>query len=417
MNLLEDLKWRGLVKDITNEENILELLKKPTTLYCGFDPTGDSLHVGHLVPLLLLRRFQLAGHHSIALAGGATGMVGDPSGRNSERPMLDVKEIENNVEAIKKQLSSFLDFNGKNPAKLMNNYDWFKDINILDFLRTYGKKFSVNYMLAKDVVASRLETGISFTEFSYMILQAIDFLTLKREYQCSLQIGGSDQWGNLTAGCDLVRKVLGTDSKVEAMTLPLITKSDGTKFGKSAGKAIWLDPKRTSPYDFYQFWINVADDEVGGYLKVFTFLSKEEILSIMEEHLKAPHLRLAQKTLACEMTKIVHDDKALDDAIKISEVLFSGNIKELSLEQVEMCFFGLDSVNVEGDINIVDALITVDAAKSKREAREFINGNSILINGEKVNDLDFVIKKEKAFGNRVTVIRRGKKKYSLINHQ
>jgi len=417
MDILEDLKWRGLVKDLTNEENIKELLKEPITLYCGFDPTGDSLHVGHLVPLLLLRRFQLAGHHPIAVAGGATAMIGDPSGRSSERNMQTLEEIQDYLESIKKQLSAFLDFGGNNPAQLLNNYDWLSKINIIDYLRTYGKYFTVNYMLAKDVVASRLETGISFTEFSYMTLQSVDFLTLKRDYNCSLQIGGSDQWGNLTAGCDLIRKVLGNESKVEAMTLPLITKSDGTKFGKSAGNAVWLDPKRTSPYEFYQFWINVSDDEAANYLKVFTFLDKEEILEIMEEHEKAPHLRLAQKLLASEMTKIVHGEMALKDAKMITEVLFTGDIKDLTHEQVEMCFAGLESVEVDDSINIVDALIAVNAAKSKREAREFISGNSIAINGEKVTDVEFMVDKEVAFGNKVTVIRRGKKKYFLLRHK
>jgi len=417
MDILEDLKWRGLVKDLTNEENIKELLKEPITLYCGFDPTGDSLHVGHLVPLLLLRRFQLAGHYPIALAGGATAMIGDPSGRSSERSMQTLEEIQDYLELIKKQLSAFLDFGGNNPAQLLNNYDWLSKINIIDYLRTYGKYFTVNYMLAKDVVASRLETGISFTEFSYMTLQSVDFLTLKRDYNCSLQIGGSDQWGNLTAGCDLIRKVLGNESKVEAMTLPLITKSDGTKFGKSAGNAVWLDPKRTSPYEFYQFWINVSDGEAASYLKVFTFLDKEEILAILEEHEKAPHLRLAQKLLASEMTKIVHGEMAVEDAKMITEVLFTGDIKDLTHEQVEKCFAGLENVEVDESINIVDALIVVNAAKSKREAREFISGNSISINGEKVTDVEFMIDKEVAFGNKVTVIRRGKKKYFLLRHK
>lgn len=416
MELLEELKWRGLVKDITSEEGLSKLLENPLTLYVGFDPTGDSLHVGHLVPLLMLRRFQLRGHHAIALAGGGTGMIGDPGGRKSERQLLSADQIAHNVECIKKQLSGFLDFEGNNPAKLLNNYDWLSKINLIDFLRDYGKNFSVNYMLAKDVVASRLEVGISYTEFSYMILQSIDFLTLKKEHNCCLQLGGSDQWGNLTAGCDMIKKIMGSDTQIEAMTLPLITKSDGTKFGKSEGHAIWLDPNKTSPYEFYQFWINVKDEEVGGYLKVFTFLTKEEIENILTKHQEAPHLRLAQKTLASEMTTIVHGKEASEEAINITKVLFSGEIQNLTIEQVKACFSGVVSVDTAEDLNILDALVNVKAASSKREAREFVNNGSILINGEKIQDLEFVVSKNNAFGNEATVIRRGKKNYYVIKH-
>ncbi len=415
MNLFDDLKWRGLVKDVTNEENIRRELEKPIHLYVGFDPTGPSLHVGHLVPLLMLRRFQLAGHHPIALAGGGTGMIGDPGGRKSERTLLTAEDVSYNVECIKKQLSAFLDFESENKATLLNNYEWLSKINIIDFLRDYGKHFSINYMLAKDVVASRLEVGISFTEFTYMILQSIDFYHLNKEYNCVIQAGGSDQWGNLTSGTDFIRKMSGPEAIAEAFTLPLITKADGSKFGKSEGKAVWLDKERTSPYEFYQFWINSQDEVVAHYLKVFTFLSKEEIEAVMAEHEQVPHLRIAQNRLATEVTTTVHGKELCDEAINISKILFSGDISSLTLSQVKACFGGMPTTEMTEDTNIVDALVLCGGASSKREARDFIK-NGVLVNGNKITDEAFIVSKDNAFGNEATVIRRGKKNYYVIKH-
>lgn len=415
MTIIQELLWRGLVKDTTDLEAIQEMTHQPITLYAGFDPTGDSLHVGHLVPLLLLRRFQLAGHHSIALAGGATGMIGDPR-PTTERQLLTADQVKHNVECIKKQLSMFLDFEGVNPAKLVNNYDWTQNLSLIDFLRDYGKHFNLNYMLAKDTISSRLATGISYTEFSYMILQSMDYLHLFKEFGCKLQIGGSDQWGNVTAGVELIRKAEGANTGVQAMTVPLITKSDGTKFGKSEGGAIWLDPTRTSPYEFYQFWINTQDADVEKYLKIFTFLSQEDITTIVKEHLEAPHLRLGQRTLAKELTTLVHGEDRFLQAKKISEVLFSGDISSLTLEEIDMCFKDVKSEQTTEDILLIDVLILTGAAKSKREAREFISGGSVMVNGQKITDVEFLVTKENAFEQKATVLRRGKKLYFILRH-
>ncbi len=415
MTIIDELLWRGLVKDATDLDAIQEMTRSPMTVYAGFDPTADSLHVGHLVPLLLLRRFQLFGHHSIALAGGATGMIGDPR-PTTERQLLTADQVAHNVECIKQQLSMFLDFDGQNAAILVNNYDWTKPLSLIDFLRDYGKHFNLNYMLAKETIASRLATGISYTEFSYMILQSMDYLHLFNTYGCQLQIGGSDQWGNVTAGVELIRKVSGANSGAQAMTVPLITKADGTKFGKSEGGAIWLDPSRTSPYEFYQFWINTQDADVEKYLNIFTFLSQNEIQAIVQHHMEAPHLRVGQKTLAKEVTTLVHGEHRFLQAQRISEVLFSGDIASLSLEEIDMCFKDVKSEQTSEDMLLVDALILVGAAKSKREAREFIQGGSVLVNGEKVTDVESMVAKEHAFEQKATVIRRGKKLYFILRH-
>ncbi|NCA95920.1 MAG: tyrosine--tRNA ligase, partial [Methanomicrobia archaeon] len=324
MHILDDLNWRGLIKDFSNENEIRELLSTPQTIYCGFDPSAVSMHIGNFVMISILMRLQQAGHRVIGVVGGATGMIGDPSGKSKERNLLDDETLFGNTEGIRKQLSRFLDLKDPSKGFIVNNYDWLGKMGYLQFLRDYGKYFSVNYMLAKDVVASRMESGISYTEFSYMLLQSVDFLTLHRNYGCNIQIGGSDQWGNLTAGLELIRKLEGADAKAGVMTAHLITKSDGSKFGKSEEGALYLDPKLTSPYKLYQYFYNVSDEDAVRYLKVFTFLSHEEINAIVSDHLANPGARIGQKALAKEIVKTVHSLEDALDAIQMSEVLFSG---------------------------------------------------------------------------------------------
>ena len=325
---MEDLQWRGIIYQQTDEEGIKETLEKEKiSLYCGVDPTADSMHIGHLLPFLTLRRFQKHGHRPIVLVGGATGMIGDPSGKSEERKLQTTEVIQHNVECIQKQLSQIFDFEGEHGAIMVNNYDWAGSMDIVTFLRDYGKHVGVNYMLAKDTIANRLETGISFTEFTYTILQAMDFLHLYENFDCKMQVGGSDQWGNITTGLELIRKMAPEGSKAFGLTIPLVTKADGTKFGKTESGAIWLDPEKTTPYEFYQFWINTADADVIKYLKFFTFLSKEEIEGLEESVKNEPHLRKAQKALAEEMTRLIHGQDSLDQAIKITEALFNGRFK------------------------------------------------------------------------------------------
>lgn len=416
---LKDLQWRGLINDCTDFDALDELVEKGNiTLYCGFDPTADSLHIGHLLMILILKRFQLAGHKPLALVGGATGLIGDPSGRSVERPDSNLETVEKWSNSIKGQLSQFLDFNETeaNGAEIVNNYDWTSNVNMLDFLRDVGKYFNVNYILAKDLVCSRLDKGMTFTEFSYTILQGMDFKHLYETKKCVLQIGGSDQWGNITSGLELIRKQLGHEEKAVGLTMPLVTKADGTKFGKTAGGAVWLDRKKTSPYELYQFLINTADEDVVKFLKYFTFLTKEEIEAVEAEFKEAPHLRHGQKVLAREVVTLVHGVEAYEQALKITEALFSGNLAGLTAEEIEVGFKDVPSAELAEDLNLVDALVFAKAASSKRESREFINNNSILINGEKVNNLEFIVSKENAIGGKFTVIRRGKKKYFLIKH-
>lgn len=416
---LKDLQWRGLINDCTDFDALDELVEKGNiTLYCGFDPTADSLHIGHLLMILILKRFQLAGHKPLALVGGATGLIGDPSGRSVERPDSNLETVEKWSNSIKGQLSQFLDFNETeaNGAEIVNNYDWTSNVNMLDFLRDVGKYFNVNYILAKDLVCSRLDKGMTFTEFSYTILQGMDFKHLYETKKCVLQIGGSDQWGNITSGLELIRKQLGHEEKAVGLTMPLVTKADGTKFGKTAGGAVWLDRKKTSPYELYQFLINTADEDVVKFLKYFTFLTKEEIEAVEAEFKEAPHLRHGQKVLAREVVTLVHGVEAYEQALKITEALFSGNLAGLTAGEIEVGFKDVPSVELAEDLNLVDALVFAKAASSKRESREFINNNSILINGEKVNNLEFIVSKENAIGGKFTVIRRGKKKYFLIKH-
>ncbi|MBY8913129.1 tyrosine--tRNA ligase [Bacillus sp. YC2] len=419
-NLLEDLSFRGLIQQMTDEEGLnKQLNEEKMRLYSGFDPTADSLHIGHLLPILTLRRFQLAGHHPIALVGGATGLIGDPSGKKAERTLNTQDIVVEWSQKIKNQLSRFLDFDsGENPAVMANNFDWIGKMSIIDFLRDVGKNFGINYMLAKDTVSSRIESGISYTEFSYMILQSYDFLNLYREKNCKLQIGGSDQWGNITAGLELIRKSEEEGAKAFGLTIPLVTKADGTKFGKTEGGAIWLDKEKTSPYEFYQFWINTDDRDVVKYLKYFTFLSKEEIEEYAEKTETAPEKREAQKRLAEEVTALVHGREALEQAVHISQALFSGNIKELSAQDVKVGF--KDVPSLEKDRNeesaLVDVLVESKLSPSKRQAREDIQNGAVYINGERQTDIGHILSAEDRIEDQFTVLRRGKKKYFLITY-
>lgn len=412
-NILEELKWRGLVKDCSNEEALKKLLENKQTIYCGFDPSAKSMHLGNFVMISILMRLQRAGHKIIALVGGVTGMIGDPSGKSQERNLLDVKTLENNRASIKKQLERFLDLEDESKGELLDNYEWLGHLTVIDFLRNYGKYFPINYMLSKDIIASRMSAGISYSEFSYMILQSIDFLHLYDEKKCHIQIGGSDQWGNLTSGLELIRKVRGTDADVEVLTAPLITRSDGRKFGKSEEGALFLDKELTSPYKLYQYLVNSTDEDALRYLKIFTFLSKEEIEKISEEHVEAPHLRLAQNALAYEVTKTIHGEEGALEAKRMSEILFSGDVTSLNKSQLEEVFSSfIHEINEE--MKLEDLLIVVGAAKSKREAREFLNGNSIQLNGEKIKDGELIISKERALYSTYYLLKRGKKNYYLV---
>ena len=411
-NIIDELDARGLIKDYSNKDLVKELLKTPQTIYCGFDPSASSLQIGNFVMIMTLMRFRQYGHRVIALVGGATGMIGDPSGKSKERVFLKTEDVLNNVENIKKQLSRFIDFSDSSKALLVNNYDWIKDISMLEYLRDYGKFININYMLSKEVVASRLENGISYTEFSYMLLQSIDFYKIHEKYNCNLQIGGSDQWGNLTTGLELIRKLKGDQEKVGCMVLHLITTSDGKKFGKSEGGALYLNEKMTSPYKLYQYFLNSGDNDAVHYLKVFTFIPVEEINEIEKEHLANLGSRIAQKRLAKEVLDFIHGEDAYEKAVKISESLFSGNIKELSAKEIEDAFKGIEPF-VAKEANLVDFLVEFGICSSKREAREFISNGSISVNGDKVTDLEFQITKSDSIEQKYVVIRRGKKKYFI----
>lgn len=418
MNFFEELKWRGLVKDVTDEEGLKERIQNPMTVYCGFDPTADSLHIGHLQQILLLRRYQLAGHKPIALCGGATGMIGDPR-PTTERKMISLDEVAHNVECIRSQLSHFLDFDEtkENCAILENNYNWLGKINILDFLRDYGKHFNVSYMISKDIIASRLQSGISFTEFTYTILQAADFLHLYQNYNCEMQIGGSDQWGNLVSGTDLIRKICGDKAKVYGVTSPLITKSDGSKFGKSEGGNIWLDPNKTSAYQFYQFWVNVSDEDIESLLKRLSCRSVEEIQALIKSKEEAPHLREAQRALAEELTLLVHGEAGLESAKRITETLFKGDITTLVFDEMKEALHDAPSAMITSNTSLVDVLVEANIAKSKREAREWIAQGSIQVNGHKVQDLEFVVDKKDAFNEELTIIKKGKRNWFVCSYK
>ena len=419
MDLLKELEWRGIIYQQTDEEGIAETLEKDKiSLYCGVDPTADSMHIGHLLPFLTLRRFQKHGHRPIVLVGGATGLIGDPSGKKEERKLQTLETVQHNVSCLKKQLEKIFEFEGDNGAIMVNNYDWAGSMSLVTFLRDYGKHIGVNYMLAKDTVASRLETGISFTEFTYTILQAMDFLHLYENHQCKMQIGGSDQWGNITTGLELIRKMQPEGEKAFGLTIPLVTKADGTKFGKTESGAIWLDPEKTSPYEFYQFWINTADADVVKYLKYFTFLEPGVIEELEKSVQEEPHLRKAQKALAEEMTRLIHGEEALQQAIRISAALFSGDVKNLTASEIEQGFKDVPTYeHTEGDeLGLVDLLVTAKISPSKRQAREDIQNGAVSINGEKVTDVQYVLSEADKMEGKFTIIRRGKKKYYLIKY-
>ena len=413
MNSFEDLQQRGLIKDTSNDAEISQLLKTPTTIYCGFDPSAISMHLGNFVQISILMRLQRAGHRIIAVVGGATGMIGDPSGKSKERTLLNQEAIQANTQAIKKQLERYLDFSDLKKGMVVNNFDWLGKLSMIDYLRDYGKFFPINYMLAKDVVANRLESGLSYTEFSYMLLQSIDFLYLYQQQGCRLQFGGSDQWGNLTSGLELIRRIGGMEAKAGVFTTPLITRSDGKKFGKSEDGALFLDAKLTSPYEIYQYFYNVADADAIAYLKVFSFLDLLTISQIEKDHQAALGQRVAQKRLAESMVISLHGDVALKEAKMMAEVLFTGQFKSLSESQLLSVLGGLKVKLSKGTL-LEDALIQVKLATSKREAREFIQGQSISLNGETINQLTYILNKEQALFGKYVVLRRGKKNYVLI---
>ncbi|MFD3449454.1 tyrosine--tRNA ligase [Microbacteriaceae bacterium 4G12] len=416
MNIIDELEWRNAINQQTDAEGLRELVEeKKISLYCGVDPTGDSMHIGHLIPFMMMKRFQLKGHHPVILIGGATGTIGDPSGRQTERQLQTLEQVQHNVEALTAQMQKLFDFGGNSEVKMVNNYDWTHEVTILEFLRDYGKNFSVNTMLAKDIVASRLETGISFTEFTYQILQAMDFHHLYKEEDVQLQIGGSDQWGNITSGLDLIRKKEGPEAKVFGLTIPLLLKSDGTKFGKTAGGAIWLDPEKTTPFEFYQFWVNTDDRDVIKYLKFFTFLTKDRIDELAVKVQTEPHKREAQKVLAEEMTKFVHSEDAFLQAVKITEALFSGDIKALTADEIEQGFKDMPTFHTSKETkNIVEWLVDLGIEPSRRQAREDINNGAISMNGEKVTDVNTDVTVRNSFDGRFIIIRKGKKNYSLV---
>lgn len=418
MSIIEELEWRGAINQQTDAEGLRELVsKKSIGLYCGVDPTGDTMHIGHLIPFMVLKRFQLAGHQPVVIIGGGTGAIGDPSGRNSERSLQTMDVINANARKLTAQMNRL--FLKDDPAssgfRIVNNYDWLSKISMLELLRDYGKHFNINAMLAKDVVSSRLEVGISFTEFTYQILQSIDFHHLFVHHDVQLQIGGADQWGNITAGLDFIRRMEGHEAEAYGLTIPLMLKSDGTKFGKSAGNAIWLDPEQTTPYEFYQFWLNQQDADVVKFLKYFTFLSKEEIDALAVEIETQPHLRVAQKRLAEEVTRFVHGQEALDEALQITEALFTGEVQHLSVAQIEQGFKNMpQSTSTSEPTNLAVWLVDTGIVKSRREAREFITNGAITINGEKITDVEFDISPAQAIGNKYIIVRRGKKNYHLV---
>lgn len=416
MNIIEELEWRDAINQQTDAEGLKELVtEKKISLYCGVDPTGDSMHIGHLIPFMMMKRFQLAGHHPYILIGGATGTIGDPSGRTSERQLQTMEQVQQNVDALTAQMQNLFDFGGNDDVTMVNNYDWTHDLTLLDFLRDYGKNFNINTMLAKDIVSSRLDTGISFTEFTYQILQSMDYLHLFKHHDVQLQIGGADQWGNITAGLDLIRKKEGSEAKAFGLTIPLMLKADGTKFGKTAGGAIWLDPKKTTPFEFFQFWLNQDDRDVIKYLKFFTFLTQDEISALAEKVATEPHKREAQKTLAREMTHFVHGQNALDEAEKITSALFTGDVKNLTADEIEEGFKNMPTFEApKEEKNIVDWLVELGIEPSKRQAREDITNGAISMNGEKVLSLEAIASPSNSFDERFILIRKGKKNYSLV---
>ncbi|MDA0746442.1 MAG: tyrosine--tRNA ligase [bacterium] len=416
MNILDDLEFRGYIYQVTDQKGLqARLAEGPVSLYAGFDPTAESLHVGSMMPLLGLRRFQLAGHKPIGLVGGGTGLIGDPSGKAEERQLNTSDVVAGYTERLKGQLAKFLDFEVKtNPAQVVNNLDWLGEVKTIEFLRDVGKHFPMGYMLAKESVASRLETGISFTEFSYMVLQAYDFMELKRVHSCDLQIGGSDQWGNITAGIELIRRRL--NQQGYGLTFPLLAKSDGSKFGKTESGTIWLDPEKTTPYQFYQFWINTDDQDAVRFLKFFTFLSQDEILNLEEEVNNHPEKREAQRVLAEEVTTLVHDAEATGRAERISKALFYGNLGELSGQEIEEGFSDVPSFTMESreEAGLLDLLVSAGVVSSKRQAREDVKNGAIYLNGERCAEMGKMISPSDGLCGKYLVVRRGKQKYYLV---
>ncbi|MDO4376877.1 MAG: tyrosine--tRNA ligase [bacterium] len=408
MKLFDELKWRGLVKDIAGSDIEDKLNNEQITFYWGTDPTADSLHLGHYSSLLTAKRLANAGHHPILLVGGATGLIGDPR-PTAEREIIAKDTLNKNLEGIKKQVDRI--FDGR--ATIVNNYDWMKDYNYLDFLRDVGKYINVNYMLAKDIINRRLETGITYAEFSYTLMQGYDFLHLYEKYNCVMQAEGSDQWGNITTGIDLIRKKTGKE--VYGFTMPLVLDAQGNKFGKSEGNALWLDINKTSSYELYQYLINTDDSMCESYLKIFTFLSPEEIMEVVKKHNEEPHLRLAQKTLAKEIITDLHGKEEYEKAVKISEALFSGNVKDIDTNLIGKVFKDVPNSDMKSDKNIVDLLVDTNICSSKREAREFITTGAISLNGDRITDLDTIITKDNSIDNKYIIVRRGKKKYYLVN--
>lgn len=413
MNMFEELKARGLIKDVSNATEVADLLTTPTTIYCGFDPSALSMHLGNFVQISILMRLQQAGHRIIAVVGGATGMIGDPSGKSKERNLLTPETLITNTNAIRRQLEKYLDFSRPEKGIVINNFDWLGRLTMIDYLRDYGKFFPINFMLAKDVVASRLETGLSYTEFSYMLLQSIDFLHLYQKEGCRLQFGGSDQWGNLTSGLELIRKVGGLDAKVGVFTTPLITRSDGKKFGKSEEGALFLDASLTSPYAIYQYFYNVGDADAIPYLKVFSFLDLKTIQEIEVAHQGQLGQRLAQKALAESVVKTLHGEQAYLEAKMMADVLFTGQFKTLTETQLLAVLGGLKVTMTSGTL-IEDVLIQTKLATSKREAREFITGQSISVNGQPMTSLTYHLTSTDALFGKYLVLRRGKKLYTLV---
>lgn len=418
MHILDDLKWRGLINQSTDIDALKEHLSTGMrSVYSGFDPTADSLHVGHLVPLLMLKRFQLAGHKPIVLVGGATGMIGDPSFKASERSLNSIETIQAWTKKLEAQTSALLDFHcGTTSAVAVNNFYWTESLDVITFLRDIGKHFSVNMMMNRESVKQRLERedqGISFTEFSYTLLQGLDYQELNNRHDCTLQIGGSDQWGNIMSGVDLTRRMNGQN--VHALTLPLVTKADGTKFGKTESGAVWLDANKTSPYAFYQFWFNVEDAKVEEYLKYFTFLSHAEIEAVMKEQNEAPHLRHGQKTLAKAMTVMIHGDTALESAERITHALFKGSLTDLSMDDVhQLKQDGMPYTELKGaEFTLLEAVIQAQIAPSNNEGRKLIKGNAIALNGEKVTDFEFKLSKDNTL-NGVHILKKGKKHWHMV---
>lgn len=427
MNFVEELKWRGMLHDVMpgTEE---QLKKELTTAYLGIDPTADSLHIGHLVGVMVLRHFQLAGHKPVALIGGATGMIGDPSGKSEERNLLDETTLRHNQECIKKQLAHFLDFDTDSPnvAVMVNNYDWMKDVSFLDFIRNIGKHITVNYMMAKDSVKKRLSAeskeGMSFTEFTYQLVQGYDFLQLYQSMNCKLQMGGSDQWGNITTGTELIRRKTGGEAF--GLTVPLITKADGTKFGKTEQGNIWLDPKRTTPYSFYQFWLNSSDEDAERYIKIFTSLPKAKIEAITNEHKSAPHKRLLQKKLAEEVTIMVHSQEDYEMAVEASQILFgkatASQLRKLDENTFLSVFEGVPMFNINKSelmrgVHLFDLLTgNTSIFPSRGELKRTIKGNGLSINQEKITDEDLIVNREFLIGEKYILVQKGKKNYSLI---